>query len=475
MSTEDKLYKILPVYKKMPDWLKLVFVAPFKLFPRSTYLGKNYKNHYQELISMEKWNSNQVDSYNTKKIIELINHAYNNVPYYKETWDKLGVDIKQIHTLTDFKNNIPLLDKEDIQKNPEMFLAKNYSDEKIMEMNTGGSTGAPMKLFYTKGETRPAGKADIQFIHEKFGLKPNDRIARLRGDFLGKSVLSSYDAYRDVLMLSSFELKKNNVKQYIKLLEKYKISYLHGYPASIENLVKLATENKIDFKLKDFKGIIFASENVYKHQEELCINFFKTKKIFKIYGLTEYSALAFNCPKCDGYHFVPTHGYVEFIPKSVNGHENVNPIGEIVGTSFINPAFPLIRYKTNDLGELAQGDGICNTYHFPYLKNIIGREQDIAIGDDGREITLTALIFGRHAKYFDNVLKMQLINTQPGKLHVLVVPNNNYSKSDTKEIIRSLSKKEGMPFETTVEIVDNIAPTKSGKYKLFIRHFNNVA
>ena len=131
---------------------------------------------------------------------------------------------------------------------------------------------------------------------------------------------------------------------------------------------------------------------------------------------------------------------------------------------------PLIRYKTGDFCEIMDGKCSCGRQH-RLTNRIIGRSQDVAIGKNNEKITLTALIFGRHAQYFNHVKKMQIINTEPGKLTVKVVPKITFNSTHSDELLNSLSIKEGMPFEAELKIVQEIELTKRGKHKFFKRLF----
>ena len=131
---------------------------------------------------------------------------------------------------------------------------------------------------------------------------------------------------------------------------------------------------------------------------------------------------------------------------------------------------PLIRYRTQDYGVVAENLCECDRKH-KQLSQVIGREQEIAVGLNGEKITLTALIFGRHADYFNHIIKMQIVNTEPGKLIVKVIPKESFSDAHIAEIQDSLSQKQGMPFQTQAHVVSEIDGTKRGKHRFLIREF----
>lgn len=470
-SIEDKFYFLLSHYKQMPNWAKRLLTYPFSILPRSFYLGDYYKYFSEQIKEIELLDKDKIEEFQFLKLKDIIKHSFETVPYYKKKWNELGINISQIQSFEEFKKNIPFIEKKDIQKNTELFISDKYSNTEMFSGSTGGSTGRPLKLYFLKGYTRCAYRAHWDYLWGLHGYKSGDRYARLRGDFIGKNKIYSFDPYRNVLILSSFSLKENNAEKYLKLLKKFRIKYLFGYPASIINLINYAQQS--DGRSIGLTGVIFASENVYEHQVKAVKNFFNIDVVIKGYGLGEEVALAVNQPNKNDYMFLPTHSYVEFHANKNIQFNNGQNIKEIVGTSFVNPVMPLIRYRTNDFAIMSSDNELRIGKIKPFLcvNDIIGRAQDVAIGKSGERITLTALIFGRHSEYFNHIFSFQIINILPGKLIVKVVPKKTFNSIHKNDIISQLSEKEGMPFVTEVEIVNDIEHSKIGKTRFLIKKF----
>ena len=140
-SVEDNLYTLLTTYKRMPDWGKGIVTAPFKILPRTWYLGNHYKSYYKEVRKLEFASKKEIEEYQWLKLKQLLNHCYNTVPYYKNRWNKRGINIDKIQDFNDFKKYIPLLTKKEIQNDPEEFISEIYTKKDILKANTGGSTG----------------------------------------------------------------------------------------------------------------------------------------------------------------------------------------------------------------------------------------------------------------------------------------------------------------------------------------------
>ncbi len=471
MSLEDKLYKYLSIYKKMPDWLKIILASPSYFIPRKYLLGYKYSAFFNLAENYDYAELESIEEFQFLKLIQTIKDAYNYVDFYKETFDKYGINVNSIKDFDDFKKRIPFTHKEDIQNNPHKFISNKFPVKKRLYANTGGSTGNPLPIYMLKGHSRAAEHAHMDLLWSRVGYKMGDRFARLRGDFLGKYKEYSFDPWRNALILSSYAINNNNANEYLHLLKKYRVQFINAYPASLYNLIQLSSYKSYQFN--SLKAIFLGSENIYPWQLEKFKNFFQINEIYYWYGHGELCALGGNCELTNDYHFLPTYSYVEFIieDKIEKEDQKDKSLFEIVGTTFINPMMPLIRYRTKDFGKGEKSKCTnCGRNH-KILNDIIGRKQEIAIGLNGEKITLTALIFGRHATYFNHVKKMQVVNKKPGYLIIRVVPSESFSLQHEKEIVKTLSQKEGMPFKVEVEKVNEIKTTNRGKHRFLIKEF----
>ena len=467
-SLEDNLYKLLSTYKRVPDWAKSVIAAPFKIFPRTVYLGNHYKIYYETIKELEFASKEEIEEYQWLKLKNLLYHCYATVPYYQDKWNEYGINIDKIKDFNDFKKTIPLLAKKEIQDNPEAFISKAFSKKDILTANTGGSTGKPLKLFYLKGSSRAAEWAHMHMLWSRVGYNPKSRLARIRGDYIGRNRIHSYDPWRNMLILSSFNINNETAEKYFALMRKYKIEFINAYPSSLYNLIQVSGVSRVN--IPTLKAVLLGSENVLDYQINKIKEFFNIDKVFFWYGHAELCNLGGNCENSNDYHFFPSYGYTEFLKTNSINDTTIENVVEIVGTSFINPLMPLIRYKTEDYGIEKKENCTCGRNHL-LLSKVIGREQEIAIGFKNTKITLTALVFGRHHNYLNHIVNMQIINTSPGELLVKVITKNSFTNKHKNEIINSLSETEGMPFNTKVEIAETLSTTPNGKHRFLIREF----
>ena len=468
MSIEDKLYRFLKFYKLTPDWMKSILSLPFSIFPQENYLGKNYAMILQEALLYEFESEERIEEYQFLKLMNLLLDANKYIPFYRKKWREYGIDFNSIQSFEDFSRIIPYTTRSDIQSNSTAFISEKYSPSEYMKINSGGSTGIPLELYYLKGYTRIAYKVYINLIWGRFGYKMGDRYARLRGDYIGKDRLYTFDPYRNTLILSSFRLNESNADNYLDLLYKYRVKFIVAYPASLYTLIQFSKRKT--FPIPSLKAVMIGSENIINFQVEKMKSFFEIDKISMSYGHGEFTNISGNCDQTFNYHFFPAYSFAEFCDTDDSLSLRDENIKEIVGTAFLNPVMPLIRYRSQDFGTIGSSYCRCGRNH-KSLQEILGRTQEVAIGYNGEKITLTALIFGRHMEYMNHIIKIQVINYEPGKILLKVIPKRSFSEKHRQEINNSFSKNDGLPFESKIQIVDEIECSERGKHKFFIKTF----
>ena len=73
---------------------------------------------------------NKLIRYQNQKLKELVEHAYTNVPYYNQIFNKRGLRPKDIQSIEDL-NKLPVLTKEDVRKISQIkSLPKTYLTRK---------------------------------------------------------------------------------------------------------------------------------------------------------------------------------------------------------------------------------------------------------------------------------------------------------------------------------------------------------
>ena len=459
MNTKD-LAKDLPYPLK--QGLKYVYGA----IPPPIRYGKVFQETYKFLQESQWWGKEQLEEYQLEQLSKLLNHAYENAPYYQRVFDERGLKPKDIRDFKDLQQ-LPYLTKQIIQDNLEDLKARNYPPSKFQYVTTGGSTGIPMGFYIEKGVSGAKEWAFMTTQWNRVGYKFSDKCVVLRGNVVesaSKGKFWEYDPVNKNLILFSYHLTDENMPKYIKKIREFKPDFIQAYPSAITILARFMKENDIAH-FPSIKAILCGSENLYSWQRELLEDVFQCR-VYSWYGHTEQAVLAGECEYSNFYHIFPEYGIVELIGNDGMPVTKENGVGEIVATGFNNYIFPFIRYRTMDIAVRSNSRCKCER-NYPLLKDVEGRLQELIITETGRLISMTAI--NMHSDVFDNVKQFQFYQDKKGEVIFNIVKKVSYTEKDTEYIKKELYKKLGDDVDLIIQFVDEIPRTARGKYRFLIQ------
>lgn len=231
---------------------------------------------------------------------------------------------------------------------------------------------------------------------------------------------------------------------------------VHGDPFYLCAVASYLDRNERCFSLK---GISSTYEFLTPHVKRYLERIFRCR-VFDSYGCSEFGSIAFACPQ-GGKHIFEDSVFVEVVDK---GRYLDPDVGEIVVTSLENPAMPLIRYRTGDLGKLITGH--CGCQRTTKMIEIYGR--------DSQFVSFQGVLYSERdiAGLMDipGVLLYQL-SQSGGDLAFHILLEKGYAGNDQREKIEQEIKNRFGKFGTErilVDFVSHIRPGKSGKFKTVI-------
>ena len=442
------------------ETIKNTFRCIYLRIPDEIRFGKIYRKQRQFLRNTIKCSREEIDLWQMEKIKEIVRNAYEESNYYKKLLDNIGMKPDDLQTISDFKK-IPSITKEMIQNNLGKIIYKRYNKSQLNYVTTGGSTGIPLGLYYIRGFSKSIEWAFVHDIWSKFGFETNKKHVILRGNVIEKSVVRKRVLE---LILSSYHLTEGNMSKYIKSIYEFKPEYIQAYPSSISMLCQYMKENSLP-PFQSLKMVMCSSENLFSFQKDMIYDVLKVP-ICNLYGNTEHTCIASNCRFSDYLHFRPEYGFVEILNEMGEECAVEGDIGEIVATSFNNPAFPLIRYKTGDIAIYTNKKCKCG-WNYKLIKEIQGREQEFIITNTGRKICIAAI--NMHSDIFDHIYQFQFYQNYPGKVTFKFIPKENCSIMDERKIYSEIIKKLGDDVQLNLKRVDKMEVSQRGKHKFLIQ------
>jgi len=428
------------------------------------YAG-NHDRYLGQLLESQWYSQENIDKLVEKKFNYIFRYAIDNVPYYRELVKKGAINPSDIKGIEDI-HKLPILTKEEIRNNPEHFVSDKFKKEKLITINTSGTTGKTLKIYVDK-DSRRYGYAFFSRFKNWLGVNESHKNIT----FAGRGIVSPDDssppfwrinpAWNNYLF-SSYHLSPHNMKYYVEKMKKIQPCYIDSYPSSIFVIAKYMKEKGISGIYP--KAIITSSETLFDYQRKIISEIFNCP-IYDQYGCAEQVVFVSQCEK-GKYHVHPEFGIVEYLKEDGSKAKEGEP-ARLICTGFTNLAMPLIRYDIGDTGIMSKNKCSCGR-SFPVIEKIIGRTDDILVMGDGRQVGRLDPVF----KGLKTIQEAQIIQENYDKVTLRIVPGNDYKESDSYGVVRELKKRLGEQTEITVAIVSKIPRSENGKFRAVISKVN---
>lgn len=421
------------------------------LYNLHRYMGNQQFERNKTLAQeMQWWPKELVLEWQWTKVEELLEHAQKSVPYYQSLFKGLGIDARDIRSWDDFAC-LPILTKEEIQKNPENLLANGAQ---AIENRTGGSTGKPLR-FYQDADYTTWARASLAWGFNLCGFEGGEKQVFLWGSDFDARPHESFkgrvlDRAYNVRFVNAFNMTDQHLKHLADELGCWQPDFMWGYVSTLDLLAERVIKDGIQLHPK---GVQTTAGTLYPSTRKKLEQAFG-RVIYDRYGSREVSIAAHECNEHQGLHEASFHNYIE-ISNGVN-----REVGNIIVTNLHNKAFPFIRYDTGDLAIPDSERCKCGRA-FPLLKRIVGRTREVVTSPSGKLID--GAFFGYLFHNSKGVKQFQVVQETRNLLLIRIVKADDF-QADILPYLEAKIKQFGDPeFNIQIEFVDSIPPLSSGK------------
>jgi len=421
---------------------------------------------YCNELSRNQWlGSVELKQLQEKRLRDITNHAYNNVPLYKEKFDALGIEPEDIRSLEDVQK-LPFTTKQEVRNGiPDRSMARGSDLGDCIRASTSGTSGGPMAVFYDKRfmdycmaawrfrkrlaiGVKPWQKVMVigygGLIAPKKGQDQSGEMARMKRKSQGRESLGPI-----VHLLRDREKRVtvgSDANEVLTQILEFDPKLIRGTPSYLRLLAEAMAERGIE-GLGD-RVVRTEGEVTDEETRRYLESSFKCK-VFDEYSSWDFGNGAWQCTKREGYHIDADL----LILEVVRGNEQVSPgeRGEIVVTNLLNYAMPLIRYRVGDIGVLDDKTCSCGR-GLPLLKSIEGREADCFTLPSGQLVTprtIMTVIQGT-----PGVSRYQAVQESMNQVRIELMRRGNEPDVSKDELVARCHNILGEDIEIEVSITD---------------------
>jgi phenylacetate-CoA ligase len=396
-------------------------------------------------------------------LTRLLQHAGTHVPYYRELFQALGIDPREIRSRADLAA-LPVLTREIVSERYDDLVDPAHRG-KNLKKGTSGSTGKPLKFEYSRDSEhwrqavkmrgygwaghRPGRKTFFYWAAVSAG-PPTLKIRLDR-------------ALRRETFFDSMKQDEGARRAALQVLRRTRPEIIVCYTQSCVQFARWIVDNR----LRDWDDIpVICGAEAVLHSDRAVLNRAFGPGIFETYGSRETMLIAAECEQHTGMHLSEENLVVEI---SHDG-QPVGPgeSGDVVITDLHNYGMPMIRYVNGDVATLAPDETCPCGRSLRRLARVDGRRADTLFDRDGNAIP--GIVF--HVLFSDArkelIRQFQAVQNAQGEVVLKVVRGREFADDAFQNVTGRFSEYlRGLPF--TVEFHEAIAPHQgTGKVQTIV-------
>ncbi len=330
--------------------------------------------YYQPDI--ETMSREDLEALQLERLQALVKRVYQKIPFYKESFDKAGINPEDIMSLADL-TKLPFTVKQDMRDAYPFGLFAVPRKDVVRVHCSSGTTGTATVVGYTQKDLENWGDCFARALYGA-GCGPDSTLQIAYGYGLFTGGLGAHNggerAGCTVLPMST-----GNTKRQVRLMKDFDVDCLCCTPSYALNIAEVAQEEGYDVhEFPIHAGILGAEPCSEATRAEI-----EQKmgiQVYDIYGLSEVMGpgVACECEKQHGLHVCEDQFIIEILdPKTLQPVPD-GEWGEVVFTTLCKECSPLVRYRTRDISRILVGECECGRT-FRRMDRIAGRTDDMMI------------------------------------------------------------------------------------------------
>lgn len=423
----------------------MAFIHEHIILPLSDLLkGESVHTHLRNLRDVEQWSDLQMKDFQQVKLRQLLTYAAREVPFYKDWFLDHQLNPNEV-----VLSQMPIVDKAVMrQEGIDRFTAIHFPKKECTTSRSSGSTGEPFTYLVSREAESVNTAAKLRTWYQA-GYSLGDRYMKIANGQRQGKIKRLQDRVNRCLFVPFYAIDDNALKSILDTIESRKPLFIRSYPAPLYLLARYRNSHP---RYTHSPRRLFTTGSTLSeaYRKEI-------EKAFDCDIVDSYSCEGtpntYETPAHDGYRVCGYYGIIEVLDNE--GNPVKDGIGRVVSTDLWNLAHPFIRYDTQDLVEVHNGQ----------IVRIMGRESDAYIATGGE--TYTVHNFSHFFLYdIPGVDSYQIVRHRDGSITFNIVTNKEFVPEKKQNIIDFWQPKLKVP--VSVNIVDDIPLMHNNKRKTII-------
>lgn len=392
---------------------------------------------------------------------DLLRFVSEHNSFYRNRLRSAGITAENLTPET-FRR-LPLLTKADIRSRELTLLSDGVDAAGLMRAKTGGSTGKSIEVLFTE-EVSQFRAASGRRHRRWSGWRVGEPCANVWGNPVVPEGFR--DRLRDWILIPSISLDTMSITaESVKAFERDWIrvqpTMLFGHAHSLFVLATMASE----LGLTQIRptSIIASSMMLIPHERAAIERVFGVR-VTDLYGCEEVGLIASECERHEGLHINIDQLIVEVL-KEDGTPAAPGEVGLVVVTDLLNKAMPFIRYRLEDMAEVATRPCSCGR-GLPTLRKVVGRTADFLKRRDGSRVAGISLIENSLTR-IPGIEQMQIVQDELLKLELRIVQGEDFTDANRLKLLDYF--RETFPGAIIhLSVVAAIPQQPNGKYQFSI-------
>ena len=327
-----------------------------------------------DLDPIEIASRDEISALQLERLKWSLRHAYDNVPFYRASFDAAGAHPDDVTCLADLAK-FPFTAKQDLRDNYPFGMFAVPREQVARIHASSGTTGKPTVVGYTKNDLEIWGDMVARSLRAS-GTRPGDIVHNAYGYGLFTGGLGAHFG-AEKMGCTVVPVSGGMTQRQVTLIEDFRPTTILVTPSYFLSILDEYRARGLDPRESSLEVGIFGAEPWTDAMRREIEDAFDMHAV-DIYGLSEVMGpgVANECVETkDGLHVWEDHFYPEIINPETGEPVPDGEMGELVFTTLTKEALPIIRYRTRDLTRLLPG----TARTMRRMEKITGRSDDMII------------------------------------------------------------------------------------------------